>query len=415
MGSRQPGPGCGVEPVQSTILFSSLPTAATSPGQVQESGGSKDDPHSSLVARENLFPSTAEHAVGLSPNPSHQSDDSGSHVRSSPSRPQEAQTDRLLDFWEVRQESLDLSQSARQLVEASWRGSTEQRYAGAWGRWVSWCKLHKIQAAAPSLSNVINYLATLFESGAQYRTINLHRSALSSTLKPIDGFPVGQHPLICRLLKGAYNSRPPRPKLCPTWSVHDVLSMLKKWAPASSLDLKRLTLKTSMLLALTSAKRPSSLSLFSVKAGYCELGESTIRLQPTALEKSEGPDHCAKPLTLHQFSDEPRLCPVSYVKAYIDKTALLRSSDKFFISYIPPHGAVAAQTISRWLQETISQCGQSGPGGSTRSASTSKAVLNGSSLAAVLEAGDWARASTFSRFYYKPASMNFQSAVLSSL
>ena len=104
--------------------------------------------------------------------------------------------------------------------------------------------------------------------------------------------------------------RPPRPKLCPTWSVDSVLKMLKEWSPASTLDLKCLTLKTAMLVALVSSKRPSSLTLLSIKEGFCEIGESSVRFQPINLEKSEGPEHFAGPLVFSQFSDDPRICPV---------------------------------------------------------------------------------------------------------
>ena len=212
-------------------------------------------------------------------------------------------------------------------------------------------------------------------------------------------------------MQGVFNLRPPRPKLCPTWSVQAVLDMLKKWCPASSLDLKHLTLKTSMLVALASAKRPSSLSLLSIKEGLCEIGDSVIRLQPANLEKSEGVNHCAKPLILEKFED-PGLCPVVYLKAYIRRTAPLRSSEKLFVSVVAPHCGVTTPTISTWLQQTITRSGQNGTGGSTRAVSSTKALMSGASLAAVLEAGDWARVSTFSRFYYRPLSVTFQASVL---
>ena len=70
-----------------------------------------------------------------------------------------------------------------------------------------------------------------------------------------------------------------------TWSVTTVLRMLKLWSPNDKLDLKHLTYKTIMLLALVTVKRCSSLSLFTLSEGYCEIGESSIKFQPFALEK----------------------------------------------------------------------------------------------------------------------------------
>ena len=73
---------------------------------------------------------------------------------------------------------------------------------------------------------------------------------MSSTLLPIEGVKVGEHPLICRLLKGVFNQRPPITKLVPSWSVKKVLEVLQDWSPLRSLDLKTLTLKTEMLVSV---------------------------------------------------------------------------------------------------------------------------------------------------------------------
>ena len=102
-------------------------------------------------------------------------------------------------------------------------------------------------------------------------------------LTPIDDFCIGQHPLICGLLKGAFNQRPPRPELWPYWSVDKILETLKAWSPISDFDLKNLSFKTVMLVALASAKRPRSLHLLSTEEGFCEISETRVRFQPVQL------------------------------------------------------------------------------------------------------------------------------------
>ena len=182
-----------------------------------------------MVAGKAIFSNPAGHADWHLKDPNQlQAGDGPVNQRASPQHPW-AEAGRLSGYWEVRPSASNLSESAKKLVEASWRGSTEKRYSGAWQGWLEWCSLQGIQAASPTLNNILDYLASLYDSGAQYRTINLHRSALSSTLRPIEGFCVGQHPLVCRLLKGVYNMRPPRPKLCPSWSIKKVLDTLKEW------------------------------------------------------------------------------------------------------------------------------------------------------------------------------------------
>ena len=98
-------------------------------------------------------------------------------------------------------------------------------------------------------------------------------------------------------MQGIYNSRPPVKTLVPTWSVMTVLKMLKLWSPNDKLDLKCLTYKTVMLLALVTARRCSSLYLLTLKEGYCEI----IKFQPFGLEKTSCDGHVASSIANEQF------------------------------------------------------------------------------------------------------------------
>ena len=101
------------------------------------------------------------------------------------------------------------------------------------------------------------------------------------------------------------------------------------------------------------------------------------------------------------FREDIRLDLVHYLKADVRRTKRLRQGDKMLVSVKKPHKAVSAVTISKWLSSVISMSGQWGTGGSVRSVCTSYALGRGATLQSILEAGDWARASTFKRFYYK--------------
>ena len=262
------------------------------------------------------------------------------------------------------------------------------------------------------MNEILDYLGFLFNKGLQYRSINCARSALSSTLKPIDGFQVGQHPLVSRLMKGVFNTRPPLPKVCPAWSVSKVLDWLRQWGPASSLDLKCLTLKTVMLLSLTTSKRCDSLSMFSLKNGFCEISESYVKFQPDGLEKHSRPGLVATPIKIDSYKKDVRIDPVYYVKCYLKKTKNIRQSDQLLVTHNFPHKAASVTTISRWIAQVIGLSGQQGTGGSARSGSSSYAMARGATLGAVLEAGDWSRVSTFKNHYYKPVAMSFVDHVL---
>ena len=60
---------------------------------------------------------------------------------------------------------------------------------------------------------ILDYLTQQFHSGKQYSTINSYRSAISATHIGYGSTPAGQHPLVCRLLQGIFNSRPQSPAI----------------------------------------------------------------------------------------------------------------------------------------------------------------------------------------------------------
>ena len=94
----------------------------------------------------------------------------------------------------------------------------------------------------------------------QYQTVNVLRSAISSTHQWVDGKPIGQHPLVIRLLKGISNERPPKSRYTTTWDVSKVTSYLSSLGDNKTLSLKQLSKKLVMLLALILPERSSVLA-----------------------------------------------------------------------------------------------------------------------------------------------------------
>ena len=64
--------------------------------------------------------------------------------------------------------------------------------------------------ASGSTSDVANFVMELYEEGYQASFLNAFRYAISSTHDQIlvDGVKIGKHPLLCRVLKGAFHARP---------------------------------------------------------------------------------------------------------------------------------------------------------------------------------------------------------------
>ena len=83
----------------------------------------------------------------------------------------------------------------------SWRKGTAGAYNSAWKQWSSWCCQQKVDLFCSTVASIADYLTELFTKGRSYHTVNIHRSAISAFHKPIDGVKVGQHDLVCRVLK----------------------------------------------------------------------------------------------------------------------------------------------------------------------------------------------------------------------
>ena len=116
-----------------------------------------------------------------------------------------------------RLQTAGFSQESSDLLLESRRSGTRAAYKAPWKRWWGWCVERKVDPLQASVGYVaIFFTSMLNDRGLKYSTLNLHRSAISAYHPPVEGFQVGQHPLIMRLLKGAFNKKPPQPRYTQT-------------------------------------------------------------------------------------------------------------------------------------------------------------------------------------------------------
>ena len=137
-----------------------------------------------------------------------------------------------------------LSGQATELILESWRTKTNKSYDSLFGRWSRWCGERGSDPFSGPVTEVANFLATLYQEGYQYNSVNAYGSAISSVHEKVEGVVIGQHPIITRLLKGIYNVRPPLPRYNGTWNVQTALNHLESLGETKNLTLKLLTMKT---------------------------------------------------------------------------------------------------------------------------------------------------------------------------
>lgn len=253
----------------------------------------------------------------------------------------------------------------------------------------------------------MEFLTALFHQGIGYSALNTARSALS-TYVLCDGISAGKHPLVIRLLKGIFKLRPALPRNAVTWDPELVLVYLRKLSPVKQLTLRLLTMKTVTLLALLSSQRAQTLHLLDIR--NINVSQNNVKCRFGDLLKHTRPGMHQPELTLKAYAPDRRLCLVTVLTEYLQRTKPLRTHNQLFISFLKPHAPVAKDTVSRWLKQTLSTAGIDMTiftPHSTRAASTSAASRAKVPIDSILKTAGWTQMSTFARYYNKPVSTEY--------
>ncbi|CAL8111529.1 unnamed protein product [Orchesella dallaii] len=304
-------------------------------------------------------------------------------------------------MWHIHR-NWNLPDNVSKLLNSSCADKTWSQYGVAFKKWSVYCLDNKVSIYSPNMKDILLFLTILFESGLSYMSINTSRSMLSLVVDKIEGYSVGQHPLVVRLMKGVSRLKPVKSRYHSTWDVDALLQLFRSWEDNQNLDLFKLTLKTVGLLALLTAQRVQTLAAISMSNiidGDCIQIELPYQLKTT----SRGNPNPV--LNLPPYPYDKKLCIVSCLKEYINVTKNHRCSDKLFISVRKPFKSVTSQTLSKWLIKLLRQAGidERFLGHSFRHASTSKVASKGVCTDTILKHVGWSEKSrVFAKYYKKP-------------
>ncbi len=227
-------------------------------------------------------------------------------------------------------------------------------------------------------------------------------------------------------LKGARRLHPPRPPSVPPWDLEVVLRALSQppFEPLASVDLKELSLKTALLLALASAKRIGDLHAFSVDSDCICFGPGdcsvTLRPRPGYVPKSLSTPFRMQTVSLSALSSESltsrdadaqtSVCPVralwgftltvrpafGNLTSFLCATVVVRRAgpcqNRDFSHRIVD--AITAAYTSRGLEYPLHIRAHS-----TRAIASSWAWSRGMSIQDICFAAGWSSQNTFARFY----------------
>lgn len=292
-----------------------------------------------------------------------------------------------------------LSTQATSIILASLSESTKGQYNSHLSRFHEFCKSKQhFNLTSVPVNLGIEYLTDMFNSGLSYSSINTARSAISQFVMMDNSMlNFGEHPLTVKFMKGVFKLRPPTPKYDTTWDVAPVLTHLKGLDVS---NLKNLTFKCVMLLALTTGQRVQTLSVLDLE--YLTRTTDKFVFAVRDIIKTSKPNKHHQ-VVIVKYDKCPQICPYVILVQYLERTSALRQDNKLFVSIQKPHKPVSAQTISRWLVQVLRTAGVSTSFGahSTRHASSSMAHSREVSMDTILKTVGWAREKTFASFYRK--------------
>ena len=365
-----------------------------------------------------LVPNPARVAGGFSTAPS--TEEGSDHPNTCRVHARDGTSTSRLAYLRRRYQDKEVSEEGTELLLASWRQKSSRSYDSLFRKWVDWCDERNSDPVSGSISHVVNFLAHLFKEGYQYRSLNSYRSAISSVHERVDGYEVGQHPLVSRVMKGAFNLRPPQPRYETTWDVTKVLNYIESLGSSESLSLRDLSWKLAMLLALT---RPSrSADLVKLDLRFRRYSPEGVTFQEAGLAKQS---RAGKPRAEFFFPafESRELCPKATLQVYEQRTESFRAQEdtertRLFLAVVKPHKPISSSTLARWLKSLINNAGIDTAifkAHSVRGAAASAAANAGVTTSDILKAADWSSESVFTKFYYKPVQSGaFGAAVLSN-
>ena len=145
-------------------------------------------------------------------------------------------------------------------IAAPQRLSTRTIYKSKWALFEKWCRENSVDFSTPSLKQVSDFFMYLYQDLNRHPSnIDGYRTAIVDTLGPT-GLHISQSSDLNRLLSSFHRDPPKSSRNLPKWNL-SVLNQLTKapFEPMKDTDLKHLTLKTALLLALASGKPRSEI------------------------------------------------------------------------------------------------------------------------------------------------------------
>ena len=162
---------------------------------------------------------------------------------------------------------------------------------------------------------MVNYIRHLYEEGAEWSTVNFHRSSISKFHVGIHSVPIGEHPLVCQAVKAVFRLRPPLPQYKSTFDIVPVLAYICS-LPTANISLQLLSFKALFLTIYSSISRVSSIARL---APTLQVTRDSVILHLEELEKQAREGKIRGFFQIPKFVEDSELRPVRVLSNYFIK------------------------------------------------------------------------------------------------
>lgn len=143
------------------------------------------------------------------------------------------------------------SNEAVETMFASWAPNTVKMYGSALKKWAKYCADYGIVPTNPETKDIINFIQSVSSAGLGVSAVSTHRAALTTFLSGRGAAALeAAEPFLTKLIKGIMRIKPSNPKSSEIWDVEIALQWIRNQWPLETLDLKILTWRTLLLVAL---------------------------------------------------------------------------------------------------------------------------------------------------------------------
>ena len=255
-------------------------------------------------------------------------------------------------------QGVNLPEEAVQIYLESWRPKTREAYLVYIKKWIQFCVERGLDYRCPELSGVFLFLFQLFQKGYSYSSINVARSALSSSCHLFEGQTVGSVQTLSRFVRGMQKLRPQVSRYASTWDVDMVLEYICSLWPLRALTFEWLSKRMVMLFLLATSQRVQTLLTLKVTDIFWADNEQTVVFRLSELLKHHRRGSLGV-LTLKAFVQKPKLCVVRCLKEYLQRSESLRGNDdpRLFVISRRPFRPVSHDTLARWVLDCMREAG----------------------------------------------------------